>query len=312
MDYTEIAVWVPPLFAESLAWHLQETYATGGPAGTGEGVVQSEIPAEGPPVMEVAVKLYRLGVEAEQQAFLAELEADLTAFSANFPGMTARIETRLVPEENWANSWKQYWHPLEVGERLVIKPSWEDYPRSGEKLVIELDPKQAFGTGTHATTQLCLRSLENIIPSHDAPFVFDVGTGSGILAIAAILLGARRVEACDTDPVAVAATDENIRLNGVADRVGTHVGGIETLTGQADVLVINILAEIVAELAPEIARRVRPGGDVIASGIIRERQALVEQAFEAQGLAVLRVEHQGEWVVIEARQPDTFVIEREA
>jgi ribosomal protein L11 methyltransferase len=312
VDYTEIAVWVPPLFAESLAWHLQERYATGGPAGTGEGVVQSEIPAEGPAPTEVAVKLYRLGVEAEQEAFLAELKQDVSGFASNFPGLSVRFETKLVPEENWAHSWKQYWHPLEVGERLVIKPSWEAYEHQGEKLVIELDPKQAFGTGTHPTTQLCLRSLENIIPSHDKPTVFDVGTGSGILAIAAVLLGASSVEACDTDPVAVAATDENIDLNHVKDRIRTHVGGIETLHGRVDVLVINILAEIVAELAPEIASRVRPGGDIIASGIIRERQELVERAFEAQGLGVLRVEHQGEWVVIEARQPDTFVIEREA
>ncbi|MFN3430176.1 MAG: 50S ribosomal protein L11 methyltransferase, partial [Candidatus Sericytochromatia bacterium] len=177
-------------------------------------------------------------------------------------------------------------------------------------ILIELDPKQAFGTGTHPTTRLCLRSLETHVPAHDAPLVFDVGTGSGILAVAAVKLGAKHVEACDTDPVAVAATIENIELNAVADKVNCYVGGIETISGEADVLVVNILAEVVAELAQAIADRVRPGGDVIASGIIRERQALVEQAFEAVGLAVLRVQYEGDWVVIEARKPDSFVIER--
>ena len=303
MDYTEIAVWVPTLYTESVAWHLQELGS--------QGVVVSEIPAEGPVPAEVAVKVYRLGTPEEQAEWLAGLRGRLEALKAHMPELSPRVETRLVPEENWAHSWKQYWHAQEIGDRLVIKPSWEAYEGPADKLLIELDPKQAFGTGTHPTTQLCLRSLEDIVPMHDAPLVFDVGTGSGILAIGAIKLGARHVEACDTDPVAVAATVENAELNGVADRVHVLEGGIEVIAGQADVLVINILAEVVAELAGAIAERVRPGGDVIASGIIRERQQLVEKAFEAAGLSVLRVETQGEWVVIEARQPDV-AIERKA
>ncbi|MNS44492.1 Ribosomal protein L11 methyltransferase [compost metagenome] len=302
MDYTEIAVWVPPLYAESVAWHLQELGV--------EQLVVSEIPAKGPTPTEVAVKVYRPGATEDHAAWVAELRGLMDRLKEHFPDWTPRVETRLVPEEDWAHSWKQYWHAQEIGERLVVKPSWEAYEGPADKILIELDPKQAFGTGTHPTTQLCLRSLETHVPAHDAPLVFDVGTGSGILAVAAIKLGARHVEACDTDPVAVAATIENIELNGVADVVKCYVGGIETISGTADVLVVNILAEVVAELAQEIADRVRPGGDVIASGIIRERQTLVEEAFEAVGLSVLRVEYQGEWVVIEARKPESFVIER--
>ena len=303
MDYTEIAVHVPPLYTEAVSSHLQ---------GLGcQGLVMSETPAEGPQPETQAVKVYRPGPEAEHEAWVAELKRSLEGLKSFFPDLSFSVATRLVPEEDWAHSWKQYWHPQEIGDRLVIKPSWEAYEATGDQLVIELDPKQAFGTGTHPTTQLCLRSLEDIVPAHDAPLVFDVGTGSGILAIAAIKLGAKRVVACDTDPVAVEATRENIRLNGVEARIETFVGGIETIRGEADVLVVNILAEVVAELAQEIADRVRPGGDVIASGIIRERQALVEQAFDAVGLPVLRVEYQGDWVVIEARKPDTFRIERE-
>lgn len=302
MDYTEIAIWAPPLYAESVAWHLQELGC--------EQLVVSEISAKGPVPTEVAVKVYKLGTPEDASDFVSELRGKLDGLKQFFPGWTPRVETRLVPEENWANSWKQYWHPQEIGERIVIKPSWEDYEGPANKILIELDPKQAFGTGTHPTTQLCLRSLETIIPGHESPLVFDVGTGSGILAVAAIKLGARHVEACDTDPVAVAATIENAELNGVMDKMACYEGGIETISGQADVLVVNILAEVVAEIAPDIAARVRPGGDIIASGIIRERQGLVEQAFEAAGLAVLRVEYQGEWTVIEARQPESFVIER--
>jgi ribosomal protein L11 methyltransferase len=302
MDYTEIAIWAPPLYAESIAWHLQELGC--------QQLVVSEIPAEGPPVTEVAVKVYRLGTPEEHATWLAELRTKLQTLTEYFPGWSPRVETRLVPEEDWAHSWKQYWHAQEIGERLVVKPSWEPYDGPADKIIIELDPKQAFGTGTHPTTQLCLRSLEVHVPAHDSPLIFDVGTGSGILAVAAVKLGARHVEACDTDPVAVVATDENAVFNHVEDKIRCHVGGIETIEGVADILVVNILAEVVAELAPEIAKRVRPGGDVIASGIIRERQKLVEEAFEAAGLAVLRVEYQGEWVVVEARQPESFVIER--
>lgn len=303
MDYTEIAIRVPVLYAEALAWHLQELGCAG--------VVVSEISAKGPAPDTTQVKTYRPGTVEAQSDWLAELERDLAAFAENFPGLAPELSTRCVPEEDWAHSWKQYWHAQRIGDHLVIKPSWEEFePEPGDH-VIELDPKQAFGTGTHATTQLCLRALEDVVPSHDAALVFDVGTGSGILAIAAVLLGARRVVACDTDPVAVAATEENIALNGVAEHIEVHTGGIEVIEGRCDVLVVNILAEVVAAIAGAIAERVRPGGDVLASGIIRERQALVEQAFEAVGLAVLRVEYQDDWVLVQARKPDTFVIARE-
>ena len=141
------------------------------------------------------------------------------------------------------------------------------------------------------------------MPAFDGSLVFDVGTGSGILAIAALMLGAREAIACDTDVVAVIATRENAEINHVDAHLTVHEGGIETITGVCDLLVINILAEVVASLAPDIAARVRPGGVVIASGIILARQALVEDAFRAAGLEVTHAEHQGEWVVVEARQP---------
>ena len=296
MDYTEFSVWAPLTLAETLAWQLQEL--------GGQGVVVSELAAEGPTPGEVAVKLYRPGTPEDLAGFRAELESRLADLGSHFPGAHLRVETRLVPSEDWEHSWKRYWHALEVGERLVIKPSWEEWTGDPDKVVIALDPAQAFGTGTHATTQLCLRALEDAVPNYDAPLVFDVGTGSGILAIAALLLGASRVEACDIDPVAVASTLENATRNGVVDRLEVRVGGVEVLTGEADVVVANILAEVIAPIAPDLAARTKPGGAVLVSGIIRARQALVEEAFEAAGLVVMRVELQGEWVLIEARKPD--------
>lgn len=295
MDYTEIAVWVPLPMAEEIAWHLQEWGVAG--------VIVSQVPAEGPRPESVAVKFYRPGEQATHADYVTELAGKLGELAAFYPAFAPRVETRLVPEEDWADSWKRHWHAQEIGDRLVVKPSWEPFTPKPGQLVIELDPKQAFGTGTHPTTQLCMRGLEAVMPRHEAPLVFDVGTGSGILAVAAVLLGARHVEACDTDPVATLAAQENADINGVADRVALHTGPIETISGQADVLVVNILAEVIAEIAAEIAARVRPGGDVLASGIIRERQALVERAFTAVGLRCTGAEYQGEWVLLTALKP---------
>lgn len=303
MDYTEIALWVSPLYAETLAWHLRDL--------GGQGVVVSEIPAEGPAPETVAVKLYQPGTPETVTDWVNALDSRLDELKPHFPELVWRVELRFVPSEDWEDTWKRFWHPMEIGPRIVIKPSWEEYAAGPEKIIIDLDPKQAFGTGTHATTQLCLRALDDGIGNFDSPIVFDVGTGSGILAIAAAKLGAKRVETCDTDIVAVVATRENAVSNGVGDRVAVYHGGIETLTGEADVVVINILAEVIVSLADQIAVRLKPGGLVIASGIIKARQASVEEAFEAVGLAVLRVEHQGEWVLVEARRPDTLIIERD-
>lgn len=299
MDYTEFAIWAPPALVETLAWHLQDL--------GGQGLVISEIPAEGPRPTELAVKLYRPGTPEALQGFLAELEGKLAEIGAHFEGQAVRVETRLVPSEDWEHSWKRFWHAQEIGERLVIKPSWETWTGDADKLVIALDPAQAFGTGTHGTTQLCLRGLEDAVPNYDAPLVFDIGTGSGILAIAAVLLGAKRVEACDIDPVAVEATIENATRNNVADRITCVVGGIETMQGEAEIVVANILAEVIAPIATEIAACTKPGGTVLASGIIRARQAMIEEAFETVGLIVMRVEYQGEWVLIEARKPDMAI-----
>ena len=286
MNYTEISVWCPLERAEDVASLL---VSAGYP-----GAVVSELLTADPTPREVAVKVYHPG-EMPSSA-LGDLEYTLGAMASSFREAPYGIETRAVDPEDWAHAWKRHWHVQHVGERLVIQPSWEPYDPAPGEIVMALDPNQAFGTGTHPTTRLCLLALER----GAAGTVFDVGTGSGILAIAAVLLGATRVEACDMDPIAVDAAVENAQANGVGDRVHVRIGGIETLEGTCDVLVVNILAEIVAEMAPAIAARLKPGGRVLASGIVRDRAALVRAAFAHAGLGVIREEELDGWVLVEA------------
>lgn len=290
--YTEFSIWVAPIYTETLGWVLQE-YGC-------QGVVVSELPAEGPMPTEVAVKIYETGDAETLAAWRTGLEEGLAKLKGHFPELTYRLTVRPVDEEDWAHSWKQYWHALEIGRRFVVKPTWEPYDARPDQLVIELDPKQAFGTGTHATTQLCLQGLEQAAPALVGQRILDVGTGSGILAVGALLLGAAHVDACDLDPIAVEATLENATVNGVADRIVALRGGIDVLAGPVPLVVINILAEVIVELAPAIADRLAPGGLVLASGIIPARRDDVIAAFAANGMTTLETREQDGWVLVVA------------
>ncbi len=211
------------------------------------------------------------------------------------------MECREVMEEDWASSWKEFFHPIKVGERIVIKPSWEEYISGDQDLVIELDPGMAFGTGTHHTTAMCCRILEDIIqPGH---VVFDVGTGSGILAIAAAKLGAASVQAVDLDTVAVRVANENVGINSVEHIVNVAHGDLLTgFTGQADVVIANIIADVVIILLADIPARLKDGGIFIASGIIADRLSDVTAAMLAQNLMVDKVVEEGGWVAMVARK----------
>ncbi|HWR38115.1 MAG TPA: 50S ribosomal protein L11 methyltransferase [Patescibacteria group bacterium] len=211
------------------------------------------------------------------------------------------ITWREVQEEDWATSWKQYFHTARVGERVVIKPSWEEYRAEERDLVIELDPGMAFGTGTHHTTAMCICALEEVLKPGDQ--VFDVGTGSGVLAVAAAKLGAADVLAADFDPVAVRVASENVAANQVGDRVKVEVGDLLTgFSGQADVIVANIIADIIIRMLPDVPKHLRPGGVFIASGIIVERRDEVLNALQAQHLTVEKVSEEGGWNAIIARR----------
>ncbi len=234
-----------------------------------------------------------------------ELEDKLRRFEDSFMGLVhhgiergrGQIKWKEVLEEDWESSWKDYFHPVKVGEIIVIKPSWEEYQAQAGEIIIELDPGMAFGTGTHHTTAMCCRLLEEVI--HKGETVFDVGTGSGILAVAAAKLGASQIRAVDFDGVAARVAQENVDINKVGDVVTVSQGDLLTgIEGQADVVIANIVADIIIRLLPEIPKRLKPGGRFVASGIIEERLADVTAAVLAQGMMVDKVVEEGGWVAM--------------
>lgn len=233
------------------------------------------------------------------QGRLEQIEAELNAIEERIGKYRfGNTRFRTVSEQDWANEWKQYFHVTHVGKSLVIKPSWEDYTAKKGERVIEIDPGMAFGTGTHHTTNMCMERLEKVLPAEAT--VFDVGTGSGILAIAAALLGAKEVKAVDIDGVAVRVAKENVADNGLSHRVEVREGDLLHGTeGQADVIIANIIADIIIMLLPDIPGKLKDDGIFLASGIIDERCADITEAAKKVGLAVDAIDHRGGWVVMQ-------------
>jgi ribosomal protein L11 methyltransferase len=205
-----------------------------------------------------------------------------------------------VRDQDWAEEWKRFFRVLHIGKRIVFKPSWETYEAQPNEVVIELDPGTAFGTGQHETTRLCLAALERHLRPGTA--VLDVGTGSGILAVAAALLGASSVRGCDTDANAIAAAEANLARNGVREQVDCRGGTLgETWPwpgpseASADLLLANISSAALVSLMPDIAAALRPGGCFIGSGFIEAGRATVEDAARAAGLETVEVLQDGEW-----------------
>lgn len=210
---------------------------------------------------------------------------------------SCRISWKLVQDEDWADNWKQYFHPEKVGSRIVIKPAWEDYTAGPADIVVELDPGSAFGTGTHPTTAMCIRELEKLVRS--GMRVFDVGTGSGVLAITAAKLGAGEVVAMDYDKMSVGVAAENIEQNGVTPLVTTGVSDkLQSFTGKADLIVANIIADIVIDLLAEVDEHLAAGGRLLASGIISERLADVTEACQKHHLTVEKVIEEKGWAAM--------------
>ncbi|AIY85100.1 ribosomal protein L11 methyltransferase [Clostridium baratii] len=202
-------------------------------------------------------------------------------------------------EEDWANNWKKYYKPSKVGEKIVVKPIWEDYEKKDDELVVELDPGMAFGTGDHETTRMCIQALEKYVEKDST--VFDVGTGSGILAIAAAKLGAKKAVGVDLDPVAVESAKENVSYNNL-DNIEVLYGNlVEVIEGKADIVVANIIAEIICILIDDVKRVLKQGGMFITSGIIHERVKMVTDKLEESGFEVIKVNKDGEWNCIIAK-----------
>ncbi len=208
-----------------------------------------------------------------------------------------------IDEQDWAESWKAFFHPRKITPHLVVKPTWREYtPDPGEQ-IIELDPGMAFGTGTHPTTTLCIQLLEQYLKPGDT--VLDVGTGSGILLIAAAKLRAARLRGLDLDPMAVEVARRNLDLNGIDPAVAQVTTGdlVHDVSGRYDVVVANILADVVIELLEDVPRVIKPGGLFICSGIIEARQADVAEKMAACGFGAVEVKKEEDWVAMAGRAP---------
>jgi ribosomal protein L11 methyltransferase len=213
------------------------------------------------------------------------------------------LQTRVVEEADWAEAWKAHFHVIRLGRRLVIKPSWLRHRREGDEVVIDLDPGMAFGTGLHPTTRLCLEALEDRADRGPLGRTLDLGCGSGILAIAAIRLGATRVLGVDIDPVAIEATIANSRHNRVGRRVRAREGTLPTDEGPFDVVLANLVAGVLIEHAANLAAELVPEGTLIASGIFIDRESDVRTALEGAGLEIVRRRQESDWVALEASRP---------
>ena len=243
---------------------------------------------------------------ADARAAVQRARADLAHLQAFEIRPIGELETRVVHEEDWAEAWKQHFPVMRVGRRLVIRPTWREHEPTADDVVISLDPGMAFGTGLHPTTRLCLALIEDLAGDGllDHASVLDVGCGSGILAIAAGLLGARPILGVDTDPLAVETTRTNARLNGLSDVIEVRTGSVPLADETAfDIVLANLIASLLVDLAVPLSNAVRPGGRLVASGIFRDREPDVRSAFEAAGLSIVGRLTETDWVALVAERP---------
>ena len=218
------------------------------------------------------------------------------------------VTVTLLDEEDWANNWKQYYKPLSIGERLLVLPEWEPMPDT-DRTVLRIDPGMAFGTGGHHTTRMCLELLQTVLKAGDS--LLDMGCGSGILSLSALLLGAKNAVAVDIDPITESIARENGRMNGIgADTFTVLVGDLisdgalrEKIDGQYDIITANIVADVILALSPFALQQLRPGGQYIVSGIIDDREAEVEAALKTLGFTVKQVISSDCWIALLCEKP---------
>ena len=216
-----------------------------------------------------------------------------------FSGLSsAEVHVQSIEEEDWGRSWRKHYTAVEVGEQLVIRPSWES-PTAGDRLEVVIDPSMAFGTGTHFTTVGCLEALEDALGPRAGATVLDLGTGTGILAIAAVKLGAGATVAVDTDAEAVVVAARNLEINGVQAGIDVRHGELDAVDGRFDVVLANILAPVLCDLAADLAAHLRPGGTLIVSGLLVDQEDDVRSALAGAGLQVRTRRSDGEWVALD-------------
>ena len=250
--------------------------------------------------------IVRAYVPARDRAVAARAVAEVTEALGHLQAFGLRpigeLRTRLVQETDWADAWKAYFQVMRIGRRLVIRPTWRRHRRAPGDVVLALDPGMAFGTGLHPTTRLCLAGVEALADRGvlAGARVLDVGCGSGILAIAALKLGAAMALGLDTDPIAIEATSANARRNALVRRLRVRGGSLPSAEPAFDVVLANLIAGVLVPLAPGLHDELRSGGSLLASGIFVDREGEVRGAFEAAGLLVTGRSVEGDWVALEA------------
>ncbi len=253
---------------------------------------------------------FYLEEDADADLVLSDVKKELDDLRAIIDIGAGTITESLTEDKDWVNNWKEYFHQFYVDDLLII-PSWEEVkPEDADRTILHIDPGTAFGTGMHETTQLCLRQLKKYVTNDTE--ILDVGTGSGILSIAALILGAGHACGTDLDPCAISAVQENLKANDIPD------GKMEVLLGNIiddaavrdavgyekyDIVTANILAEVLVDLTPVIVPHLKHGGIYITSGILAEKETLIRDAVRAAGLDVLEVTRQNDWVSVTAVRP---------
>jgi ribosomal protein L11 methyltransferase len=304
--WLEIACDIPAGLTDILAEFLAEI------SGTGVCIENLNVDAFSPSeIIHSPITTVRAYFDARDdiEARVTQISTFLSSLADRNPGFVfAKPFVSKVRTEDWSNSWKSNFKPLRVGRRLLIVPSWEEAKPRQDDIVLHLDPGMAFGTGGHETTRLCLELLERIMdemPALVSPSVLDLGTGSGILAMAAVQLGAGRVLAADIDPQAVEVARENLTANGLAEQVELCTTPLESIAGTFDIILANILAEELVRLAPHLSERLASGGMLVLSGILAEKETLVRNGFASHPLEYLETLQEGEWVAILYRKGAT-------
>jgi len=302
----EIVVKCEPVLEESVFWRLEKFGCSG--TATEVKVLDDELSFELETTKQISIRTYIPEIDI-QLLDLAALSLWLKQDAKLLEVSVPEAQWQLIDEEDWASGWKDYWKPMEIGDRFTIYPAWETPPEDSDRLILRLDPGAAFGTGTHPTTQLCLESLEMRL-SENAPHqtVADIGCGSGILSLGSVLLGAKKVYAVDTDSLATKTCRSNCQLNEVnRDSIIVRDGSIEKLIAEGEIfdgIICNILADAITELFPHFNQITHEKSWAILSGILLTQADQIADVVEQQGWTVAALWKRKDWCCFNIRRSE--------
>lgn len=298
-DYFEVSVSINPDIIEIVTEVFFEAFEC-------EGVVQAEEKYKDLELIETTNNIAKGYILLEEDDFEpseiqkifhnAREELKKEGFNDEELGSWDILSAQKVINQDWSKKWKEHWKPTKASEKVIICPSWEDCTPKKDEILITLDPGSAFGTGTHATTQLCIQAIEKYVKSGDV--VADIGTGSGILAITAVKFGAEYAVAIDNDPLVIDVAQDNAQVNGVFDKIDFSCATADMLSQEFDFVCANILHNVLADIMGDLKNIMKNGSKMVLSGILNEKQPVVLEAIEKHGLKIVETLSQDQWVAI--------------